>query len=598
MLEASEVQISKRIEKLRELMKENQMDAYIVSSFDAHQSEYVAKHWKGREWLSGFTGSAGTVVVTLDDAGLWTDGRYYIQAEKQLKGSGIQLFRMMDPGVPFYSEWLAQTLEEGSTVGFYGETFSVRLVERMKKDFAKKNIGLNIENDFLDVLWTDRPELPQTPLFLHDLQYAGKSVVEKLKEVRAYMHENKVSHYLLSSLDDIAWLLNIRGSDVPNNPVVIANVIVTQEVCYLFVDSKKVPHDVKMGLEASGIKIDDYRAVYDVLSQLSAGQIITFDAEKTNVLLEAAIPAAVKKMESSNVTTRLKAVKNPIEIQNMKNALIRDGIAMVKFIKWMKENIATETITEIDAENQLEAFRNEQDNFVGPSFDTIAGYKDHAALMHYKAAEDTQYQLENKGFFLVDSGGQYLDGTTDITRTIVLGEVTERQKRDYTLVLQGFIALSRVKFLHGATGAHLDVLARQPIWQHGIDYKCGTGHGVGFFLNVHEGPQSIRTDLNPIVLEQGMILTNEPGIYLEGQYGIRIENMLVVAEAEKTEFGQFMEFETMTYCPIDLAGIDVSMLTASEKDWLNSYHQTVYEVLAPSLSEDEKKWLANETREI
>lgn len=592
------MEISERIKSLRALMKENQLDAYIISSFDAHQSEYVAKYWKGREWVSGFTGSAGTIVVTLETAGLWTDGRYYLQAEKQLEGSGIQLFRMMDPEVPFYSKWLAQTLEADSTVGFYGETFSIDQVKRMERDFSGTGIKLSIGLDLLDYLWKDRPSLPKEALFLHEEKYAGKTTLEKLTEVRRAMKEVAATHYLLTSLDDIAWLLNIRGSDVQNNPVVISYVIVTQEECYLFVNQKKVSSAIQLELEDMGIKLREYKTIYDFLSVLEKNVTITYDTSKTNILLERTIPVDVKKLEQSNVTTDLKAIKNTIEIENIQASSIRDGIAMVKFIKWIKENVGKKRITEMDAEVQLETFRREQQDYIGPSFDTIAGYKEHAALMHYKAAEETQYQLEQEGFFLVDSGGQYLDGTTDITRTLVLGTVTERQKRDYTLVLQGFIALSAVQFLHGSTGAHLDILARQPIWKHGIDYKCGTGHGVGFFLNVHEGPQSIRNDLNPVVLEKGMVLTNEPGIYLEGEYGIRIENMLVVEASQKTEFGQFMYFKTLTYCPIDLEGILVEQLTAIEKNWLNNYHQTVYMKLSPYLNQEEKTWLARETRVI
>ena len=592
------MEIIERIAKLRDLMKENKMDAYIISSFDAHQSEYVATHWKGREWVSGFTGSAGTLVVTLETAGLWTDGRYYIQAEKQLKGSGIQLFRMMDPGVPFYTKWLAQTLNAGSTVGCYGETFSIDLVNRMTADFVETSINLSIELDLLDSLWIDRPSIPQEPLFLHEIKYAGKTSIEKLAEIRKSMGEVAATHHLLTSLDDIAWLLNIRGNDVQNNPVVISYVIVTQEQCYLYVNLAKVSSKVQLELAKMGIELCEYQSVYDFLDRLGNDESITYDTSKTNALLEQAIPDDVTKIERPNVTTNLKAIKNNTEIENMQVAAIKDGVAMVKFIKWLKEHVGTMPITEIDAEVQLEAFRKEQHDFFGPSFDTIAGYKDHAALMHYKAAKETQYQLEQEGFFLVDSGGQYLDGTTDITRTIVLGDVTERQKRDYTLVLQGFIALSAAQFLHGSTGSHLDILARQPIWQHGIDYKCGTGHGVGFFLNVHEGPQSIRNDLNPVVLEKGMVLTNEPGIYLEGEYGIRIENMLVVEESQKTTFGQFMHFKTMTYCPIDLEGVNFEQLTIAEKNWLNHYHQMVYTVLSPYLNQNEKTWLAKETRTI
>ncbi|MCJ8012996.1 aminopeptidase P family protein [Paenibacillus sp. KQZ6P-2] len=589
--------IRDRVEKLRQLMKENQMDAYIIPSFDAHQSEYVAEHWKSRQWISGFTGSAGTVVITLEDAGLWTDGRYYIQAEKQLEGSGIRLFRMMDPGVPFYTKWLADVLNEGSIVGFDGNVFSLDMVKKMEKDLKAKRIELKMNQDFIGDLWEDRPEIPKGSIFTHDVKYAGKSRVEKLNEVREEMKNIGANYYILTSLDDIAWLLNIRGADVPNNPVVIANVIVAEHKCYLFIDSSKVPSLVKTELEAEGIELKANYEIQTFLRNLPSEDAIILDSNKTNISLYNAINSNTKKIESPDITTNLKAIKNEVEIKNLKWCGIKDGLAMVKFIKWLKNVVDKEEITEITAEERLEDFRRGQEGFVGPSFDTIAGYKEHAAMMHYKANKETQYTLKNEGLFLIDSGGQYYDGTTDITRTIVLGKLTDEQKRDFTLVLKGFIALSSVKYLYGATGANLDVLARQPIWQYGLDYKCGTGHGVGFFLNVHEGPQSIRNN-NNVVLEKGMIITNEPGIYLEGKYGIRIENMMLVAQDEKTEFGQFMKFEAITYCPIDLAGIHKDMLTESEKQWLNNYHQEVYTKLALYLNEEERVWLREETREI
>lgn len=590
--------IRDRVEKLRQLMKENQMDAYIIPSFDAHQSEYVAEHWKCRQWISGFTGSAGTVVITLEDAGLWTDGRYYIQAEEQLEGSGIRLFRMVDPGVPFYSEWLTDVLNEGGIVGFDGNVFSINMVKKMEKDLKAKRIALKMNQDLIGDLWEDRPEIPKGPMFTHDVKYAGKSRVEKLSEVREEMKNKGANYYILTSLDDIAWLLNIRGADVPNNPIVIANVIVAEHKCYLFIDSCKVPALVKLELDAEGIELKANHEIQTFLRNLSDGDAVILDTNKTNISLYNAINSNTKKIEIPNITTNLKAIKNEVEIKNLKWCEIKDGLAMVKLIKWLKNSVDKEEITEISAEERLEDFRRGQEGFVGPSFDTIAGYKEHAAMMHYKANKETQYTLKNEGLFLIDSGGQYYDGTTDITRTIVLGNLTDEQKRDFTLVLKGFIALSSVKYLYGATGSNLDVLARQPIWQYGLDYKCGTGHGVGFFLNVHEGPQSIRNDNNNVILEKGMIITNEPGIYLEGKYGIRIENMMLVVEDEKTEFGQFMKFETITYCPIDLAGINKDMLTESEKQWLNNYHQEVYTKLAPYLNEEERVWLREETREI
>ena len=590
--------VKKRIEKLRNLMKENKIDAYIIPSFDAHQSEYVADHWKSRQWISGFTGSAGTVVITLDDAGLWTDGRYYIQAEKQLEGSGIRLFKMADIGVPSYTEWLKNTLKKGSTVGFDGSVFSVDLFKGMEKSFKSKNIDKKIEKDLIDEIWEDRPEIPKELVFLHGIKYAGKSRVEKLNKVRANMSTKGANYYLLTSLDDIAWLLNIRGNDVPNNPVVISNVLVGEDKCYLFVDGSKVTNDIRLELENDGIEIKGYNEIHQVLNQLSIDDSVIFDANKTSISMYNSINTDTTKLEEPNITTALKAIKNEVEIENLRNCQVSDGLAMVKFIKWLKESVTREKITEISAQEMLESFRRQQDLFVEPSFDTIAGYKDHAAMMHYKANKETQYTLKDEGFFLVDSGGQYFDGTTDTTRTIVLGKLTEEEKRDFTLVLKGHSALSSVKFLEGATGSSLDVLARQPIWEYGLDYKCGTGHGVGFFLNVHEGPQGFRKEPNSVKLEKGMVITNEPGIYKEGKHGVRTENIMLVVEEEKTEFGQFMSFEAITYCPIDLDAIDKDMLTDKEKQWLNDYHKMVYKRLSPYLDDEHKAWLKKETREI
>ncbi len=590
--------VKKRIEKLRSLMKENKIDAYIIPSFDAHQSEYVAEHWKGRQWISGFTGSAGTVVITLDDAGLWTDGRYYIQAEKQLEGSGIRLFKMADLGVPSYTEWLKNALKEGSTVGFDGSVFSVDLFKGMEKAFKSKNINIKIEKDLIDEIWEDRPEIPKELVFLHGIKYAGKSRVEKLNKVRANISTKGANYYLLTSLDDIAWLLNIRGNDVPNNPVVISNVLAGKDKCYLFVNDSKVTHDIRLELENDGIEIKGYNEIHQILNQLTIDDSIIFDANKTSISMYNSVNNDTTKIEEPNITTALKAIKNEVEIENLRNCQVSDGLAMVKFIKWLKESVTSEKITEISAQEMLEAFRRQQDLFVEPSFDTIAGYKDHAAMMHYKATKETQYILKDEGFFLVDSGGQYFNGTTDTTRSIVLGKLTEEEKRDFTLVLKGHIALSSVKFLEGATGSSLDVLARQPIWEYGLDYKCGTGHGVGFFLNVHEGPQGFRKEPNSVKLEKGMVITNEPGIYKEGKHGVRTENIMLVVEEEKTEFGQFMSFEAITYCPIDLDGIDKDMLTDKEKQWLNDYHKMVYKRLSPYLDEGHKSWLKKETREI
>ncbi|WP_026884673.1 aminopeptidase P family protein [Clostridium akagii] len=583
--------IKEKIEKLRQLMKENKIDAYVIPSFDAHQSEYVAYHWKSREWVSGFTGSAGTVVITLHDAGLWTDGRYYIQAEKQLQDSGIRLFRMADVGTPSYTDWLNDVLNEGSSVGFDGSVFSVDMVNSLKMAFKSKKIAIKMDKDLIDLLWHDRPAIPTNAMFVHDVKYAGISRTEKFNIIRKEMNKKGANYYLLTSLDDIAWLLNIRGSDVPNNPVVICNVILSLDKCYLFIDSSKVPNSVRLELQSDKVEFKSYTDVQQFLKSMASSDKIMFDPNMTNALLYNSININVTKLQISNITLNLKAVKNKTEIANLKCCELSDGVAMVKFIKWLKTSINEEHITELSASDKLQQLRKKDELCVGLSFDTIAGYKEHAAMMHYIPKIETTSTLENRGLFLVDSGGQYFNGTTDITRTIVLGNLTEEEKSDFTLVLKSHIALATAKFLYGATGSNLDVIARQPIWKYGLDYKCGTGHGVGFFLNVHEGPQRLSQVPNDIKIEEGMILTNEPGIYKEGKHGVRTENMMIVVNDEKTEFGQFMKFETITYCPIDLDGINKNMLTESELEWLYTYNKNVFTKLSPYLNHEERSWL-------
>lgn len=585
--------IQERVAKLRKLMTDYGLAAYIIPSSDSHLSEYVADHFKSRQWLSGFTGSAGTVVITLEDAGLWTDGRYYIQAEQQLRNSGIRLFKAADPQVPSYTEWLKEHLPEGSALGLDGHVFSAKQLRDMAKEWAGQ-ITIKFDQDLVGQLWQDRPPIPARETFVHDVSYAGRSRVEKLNDLRRQMKSKGANVHLLTALDDIAWLLNIRGADVPNNPVTIAHVLVTEDACTLCIEPGKVPASVKAELERDGIQIKGYDAVAGLLQGLGGDDAVLIDPEFVNAVLYHAIHPQAKKIEGSNPTTMLKAIKNETELDNLKISNIHDGVAMVRFIKWLKTTLGKAEITELSAEDTLETLRRANKECVGLSFDTIAGYKDHAAMMHYKATPESAYTLAAEGFLLVDSGGQYFGGTTDITRTIVLGPLTEEEKRDFTLVLKGHIALATVKFLYGATGSNLDVLARQPIWKYGMDYKCGTGHGVGMFLNVHEGPQRLSQTPNAVRLEAGMILTNEPGIYKEGKHGIRTENMMVVRKAEETEFGQFMVFEALTYCPIDLAGVEQSLLTEEEQAWLNDYNQMVYTTLEPYLDAEEKAWLAQE----
>ncbi len=590
--------VKERINKLREKMLEKGMEAYIVPSSDPHMSEYVAPRWESRKWLSGFTGSAGTLVVTREKSGLWTDGRYYIQAEKQLEGTGIQLFKAGMPGVPDYIEWLRQELPENSCVGICGEVFSVSKVREMEKELSKKGISLTQEFDLVDEIWEGRPPVPQQPVFVHDVAFAGRTAAQKMHMVRQEMAKKGVDYYLVCSLDDVAWLYNIRGSDIAYNPVAIAYALVSLSQAWLFIDRSKVPGDVARMLEENGVIVEDYEKIYGHLAGLKEGDAILFDPAVTNSRLYDAMAKGCKKVEDMSIVARLKAVKNEVEIENLKKVHVRDGVAMVKFLYWLEQNLGKEEITEITVAEKLEEFRRQQEGFMGSSFATIAAYKDHAAMMHYQATPETCYTLEREGFLLIDSGGQYLGGTTDITRTIVLGPITDRQRRDFTLVLKGHINLARARFLYGTTGSNIDILARLPLWEQGIDYKCGTGHGVGYFLNVHEGPQRMSQVPNNVKLEKGMILTNEPGVYIEGQYGIRTENEMLVVEDGETEFGKFLRFEPVTYCPIDLNGIDPGLLSEEEKRWLNEYHSMVYELLSPLLDEQEKGWLKVKTRPI
>ena len=582
------------IKQISEIMKKHKIDFYIAPSADAHQSEYVADYYRGRAYLSGFTGSAGTLLVGLNEAKLWTDGRYFIQAEEQLKDTGIDLMKIAVEGYETLNEWIAANIKEGNVLSLDGNCYSFNQYKELKKIAEKNKFKIEMNKDILNEVWLDRPSLPKDKMFIHEEKYAGKSVDEKLNAIREIMKKEKVSSYLLSSLDDIAWCFNIRGNDIAFNPVVISYAIITMDQAELYIDKNKVTSDVEERLKLQNINIFEYDEIEKAVKELSGRVMI--DPAKVNAKLAVLISAEI--VERSNITTELKAIKNDVEIANLEKCQVRDGVAMVKFIKYLKENVGKKEITEISAAEKLSAIRAEGENAKGDSFSTIAGYKEHAAMMHYSATEESNYELKPAGLFLVDSGGQYLDGTTDITRTFVLGDLTDEEKRDFTLVLKGHINLARAKFLKGTNGMNLDILARGPLWQYGIDYKCGTGHGVGFFLNVHEGPQGIRPRGNDVPLEPGMILTNEPGVYKEGKFGIRTENTLLVVKDETTESGEFYRFETISYCPIDLAGVKVKLLNPEEKLWLNRYHRIVYEKLSPYLNKEEKEFLKYETREI
>jgi len=590
--------VNERISSLRKLMAERGIDAYIVPTYDPHQSEYVGEHWKTRVWMSGFTGSAGTFVVTKDVAALWTDGRYFIQAGNQLKGSEVKLFKMGIPGVPSYMEWLKENLANGATLGFDGKVFPQSDVKQMEEKLSFKEIKYIYKYDLVGEIWADRPELPKDKVFVLDVKYAGKTPAEKLEEVRKEMKKLDSDYYLLGSLDDIAWIYNIRGNDVACNPVVTSYALISLDSAWLFVDKRKVTKEVENYLNSNGIEVQGYDDVRKYVEGIKKGSRVFVDPSRVNKWLYDGIPSECKIVEGMNITTMLKAVKNDVEIKNLKNAYIKDGVALVKFLYWLDENLGKVKMSEMSVSDKLEEYRKEQENYVEPSFDTIAAYKDHAPMMHYEATKESDYELSREGMLLIDSGGQYLDGTTDITRTIVLGPITEEEKRDFTLTLKGHINLAKARFLYGATGSNLDVLARFPLWQEGIDYKCGTGHGVGFFLNVHEGPHRMSLAPNNVKLEKGMVITNEPGVYKEGKHGIRLENDLVVAKDISTDSGQFMKFEVISFCPLDLDGIDVKLLTEDEREWLNNYHEEVYSKLSPYLDDSEKEWLRKETRRI
>ncbi|MDB1940273.1 aminopeptidase P family protein [Clostridium tertium] len=585
------------LEKLREAMEKENIDYYIIPSSDSHQSEYVAEHFKGREFISGFTGSAGVLLVGLKEAFLWTDGRYFIQAERELNGSGISLIKMRTPGYPTIEEWIKKNIKSKKTLGFDGRLFSVNQYKGFLDISKENNFSINMDNDLLKNIWEARPELPKSKIFLHREAYSGKYASEKLQEVRKHMKEKDAKNYIISSLDDIAWLCNIRGNDVKFNPVALSYVLINENYANLYINNAKIDDNTKEKLKNEGFEIYEYDEIEEHVKLIEDRTII--DPNKLNAKIYSCLSSDVKVINEMNITTKLKAIKNEVEIANTEKSQVRDGVAMVKFIKWLKDNLGKEKITEISASKKLTEFRSKGENYKGDSFGTIAGYKEHAAMMHYSATEATDYEIKQEGMFLVDSGGQYLDGTTDITRTFILGNITEEEKRDFTLVLKGHIALSTAKFLKGTTGVNLDILARRPLWNYGIDYKCGTGHGVGYFLNVHEGPQGIRPEGNSTVLKPGMIITNEPGVYKEGKHGIRIENtLLVVKDINSEEFGEFYKFKTISYCPIDLNGVVIEMLTNEERDWLNNYHKIVFEKLSPYLNDEEIEFLKVQTREI
>lgn len=589
--------IKERIHALRMTFRPNNIKAFIIPSTDPHLSEYVAPYWMSREWISGFTGSAGTAVILMDKAGLWTDSRYFLQAEKELEGSGITLYKEMLPETPSITKFLCQNLKPGESVSIDGKMFSVQQVEQMKEDLAPYQLQVNLFGDPLKNIWKDRPSMPDAPAFIYDVKYAGKSCGEKVAAIRTELKEKGIFALFLSSLDEIAWTLNLRGSDVHCNPVIVSYLLVTQDEVVYFISPEKITQEVNEYLQEQQVSLRKYDEAESFLNSF-AGENILIDPKKTNYAIYSAINPACKVVRGESPVTLLKAIRNEQEIAGIHHAMQRDGVALVKFLKWLEASVLSGKETELSVDRKLHEFRAAQPLYMGESFDTIAGYKEHGAIVHYSATKESDVTLQSKGFLLLDSGAQYLDGTTDITRTIALGELTEEEKTDYTLILKGHIALAMAKFPAGTRGAQLDVLARMPIWSHGMNFLHGTGHGVGHFLSVHEGPQSIRMNENPIVLQPGMVTSNEPGVYKAGSHGIRTENLTLVCKDKEGMFGEYFKFETITLCPICKKGIIKEMLTAEEVKWFNDYHQTVYKKLSPSLNEEEKKWLLEATKAI
>ncbi|MGQ1787206.1 aminopeptidase P family protein [Saccharicrinis sp. GN24d3] len=589
---------AEKIFLLRTKMLNLGIDAFIVPSSDPHMSEYTAAHWKKREFISGFTGSAGTVVVLIDEAGLWTDSRYYLQAEKELTDSGIDLFKAGEADTPDYVDWIAERLNPGSKIAFEGEVFSIDDARKLSKKYKHYGITLDPHQTLLDDIWEGRPPISENTIFVHETKYAGLSRREKIENIRKKMRQQDGSHYLITALDEIAWTLNLRGNDVPFNPVFHAYLIISLDAVYLFIDTHKITAPIGKELAEDDISVQLYSDIFEWVKEMPLESGLLFDPATTNARIFSLIPKEVIKIEKPSIVKDLKGLKNKTEQDGFRNAMVKDGVAMVKFLYWLEKNVPNGSVTELSASKQLKKFRAENENFVGESFGAISGFGAHGAIVHYSVSEETDIKLTPDNFYLIDSGGQYQEGTTDITRTVHLGAPNEQQKSDFTMVLKGNIALGTTCFPAGTRGVHLDILARKPLWSKGLNYGHGTGHGVGCFLNVHEGPQSIRPNDNGVAFEKGMITSNEPGLYRTGQYGIRIENLLLTLESDHSEFGEFLKFETLTLCPIDLKSIASSLLTHEEKLWINSYHKNVYDKISPYLDEELQVWLKEQTKEI
>ncbi|MCL2254725.1 MAG: aminopeptidase P family protein [Lachnospiraceae bacterium] len=589
-----------RITWLRNEMKKARIDCYFLPTGDHHGSEYVCAAFKGREFLSGFTGSAGILIVTEKEAGLWTDGRYFTQAEKELLGKAIKLYRMGEPKVPTIFEYLTKTLKDGETLAFDGRLLSIQTGRKIAKIQEDKNIKINFEADLLAGIWRERPSLPMNPIWELGIDWCGQSTADKLKKVRDKINKENADALIINSLDDIMWLFNIRGSDIPDNPVALSYAYVAEDKTYLFVQTEALSEELGVKFANLDIEIVDYHSFYTRLNDLAITpkQKIILDQEKCNFHIYKIIEQKANPILSKSPTVILKAIKNEAELRHLNNVYKKDSAAVIRFIKWLKEN--DQQVTEMEAASKIDQLRRETEGFIDLSFGTIAAYGANAAMMHYQATEDSNTVIEKEGLFLIDSGGQYFGGTTDVTRTIVMGDVSNDVKRYFTAVVRGMLNLSNLTFLYGCTGRNLDIAARMPLWELRSDYKCGTGHGIGYMLSVHEGPQNIRMpyreDCQEAVIEPGMIISNEPGVYKAGEYGIRIENIMAVKKVAENEDGKFLAFEPLTFVPIDLAALDVTRMSAEDRLRLNEYHQSVYENMCDYLSEDELIWLKEATK--
>lgn len=593
--------IDERVKALRQKMAEAKIDVYVVPTADFHHSEYVGEHFKAREFITGFTGSAGIAVITQEEAGLWTDGRYFIQATAQLKDGPVMLRKMGEPGVPTIKEYLMDTLKEGQNLGFDGRVIAVGEGEAYEKIVAKKKGGIIYNRDLVGEIWEDRPAMSTEPVFLLGIEYTGESTAEKLTRIREEMAKAGANVHILTSLEDICWTLNMRGDDVAFSPLVLSYAIITEEKMLLYIDEKKLGDEIIEMFAADGIEIRPYNSIYEDVKGLSEQDVVLLDGGRLNYALYQNIPADVKKINAVNPEIWMKGIKNPVEIANVRKAQIKDSVAHVRFMKWLKENVGKMPMTEISCSDKLDEFRAELEGFIRPSFDPISAYGPNGAMCHYKATEESNAEVKEGGFLLTDTGAGFWEGSTDITRTYALGDVPIQQKKDFTVVAISNLALANAKFLYGCTGVILDMLARKPFWDRNLNFNHGTGHGVGYLLNIHEGPAGFRwrsRSGEDAVLEEGMIITDEPGLYIEGSHGIRLENEVLVRKSIANEYGQFMYLEPLTYIPFDLDAIVPEMMSEEDKRHLNEYHAKVYVMISEYLTEEERRWLAEYTRPI